>query len=158
MLDLQRTLIFSSNSCLLVWCCGVCSGGLGGGGSTERSQAPGRGRRAQGTPQEAAVQGIHDIHNASAVQGPCSTNSNVLPPCVWLALVKRYLSLTLCVVCLCMMMTGGCNTAGCTLLIVCAALQARPVPTYGTPFLPSLSGSKLTEAKSPAFCTRSRDR
>ncbi|DBB09605.1 hypothetical protein WJX82_001287 [Trebouxia sp. C0006] len=36
--------------------------------------------------------------------------------------------------------------------------KARPVPTYGAPFLPSLSGSKLTEAKSPAFCTRSRDR
>ncbi|KAL0037418.1 hypothetical protein WJX79_007009 [Trebouxia sp. C0005] len=36
--------------------------------------------------------------------------------------------------------------------------KARPVPTYGAPFLPTLSGSKLTEAKSPAFCTRSRDR
>ncbi|KAL3160020.1 hypothetical protein ABBQ38_010406 [Trebouxia sp. C0009 RCD-2024] len=36
--------------------------------------------------------------------------------------------------------------------------KARPVPTYGAPFLPALSGSKLTEAKSPAFCTRSRDR
>ncbi|DBA82837.1 hypothetical protein WJX77_000693 [Trebouxia sp. C0004] len=35
--------------------------------------------------------------------------------------------------------------------------KARPVPTYVAPFLPSLSGSKLTEAKSPAFCTRSRD-
>jgi hypothetical protein len=60
--------------------------------------------------------------------------------------------------CLFMMMAGGCDTASCTQLSVCAALQARPLPTYGAPFLPSLSGSKLTEAKSPAFCTRSRDR
>ncbi len=57
-----------------------------------------------------------------------------------------------------MVMAEGCDPAGCTLLSVCDVLQARPVPTYGAPFLPSLSGSKLTEAKSPAFCTRSRDR
>ena len=57
-----------------------------------------------------------------------------------------------------MIAAGGRDTAGCTQLSVCAVLQARPVPTYGAPFLPTLSGSKLTEAKSPAFCTRSRDR
>ena len=37
-------------------------------------------------------------------------------------------------------------------------LQARPMPGNETPFLPEFSGSKLTEAKSPAFSMRSRGR
>ncbi len=99
-----------------------------------------------------------------AAQKLCSTKSIVLLPCASTCgfhlskLISYITCVALVLPCLFMMMAGGCDTASCTQLSVCAALQARPLPTYGAPFLPSLSGSKLTEAKSPAFCTRSRDR
>ncbi|KAK9824414.1 hypothetical protein WJX72_010115 [[Myrmecia] bisecta] len=36
------------------------------------------------------------------------------------------------------------------------AFKARPMPNFNAPFLPGLSAAKLTESRSPAFCTRSR--
>ena len=103
------------------------------------------------------ISSMHLLSKSPATPNPVSCHP--LSGFQW----SKYTFYTTCavlcvVVWLCMMIAGGRNSAGCTLLSAYDALQARPVPTYGAPFLPSLSGSKLTEAKSPAFCTRSRDR